>query len=134
MGPAQFGPWHVVTDQRGERAEQLVLVVAGARQCQAPLEVGGSLTALAALRGARQETTLQPDGDFPAVSRRARGAAGELAECRREASQRFVESAAPPGVDGGLLVGGDGLVVVSRFLEVPCDDTPVRFRGVRRGN
>ena len=81
-----------------------------------------------------EDTTLQPNGDLPAVSYRARGAAGELAECRREASQRFVESAAPPGVDGGLLVGGDGLVVVSRFLEVPCDDTPVRFRGVRRVN
>src|SRR5271156_2653984 len=98
MGPAQFSSRNVVADQRGERGKQLVFVVAGAGQFQAPLEVGGSLTCLAALRGAHQETALEPDGDFLAVSHGPCGAAGEPAECVREASQRFVYSAALPGI------------------------------------
>ena len=108
MGPAQFGPRNEVAEQCGERAEQLVLVVAGARQCQAPLEVGGSLTAHAALRHARHEAALQPDRDFPAISRRSRGAAGELIECVGEAIQRFLRSEFKFGTQDGVAVWVQG--------------------------
>ncbi len=61
---------------------------------------------------------------------RSRGAAGYLIECVREARQRFVYCAAPPGVYGGLLVGLDGLVVLLCLLEVACDHPPVRLDAV----
>ena len=96
------------------------------------MEVAGSLTGLAALRGARQETALEPDGDFLAVSHGPRGTAGELAECFRQASQRFVYSAAPPGIHRGFLIGLHGIGVSPCVLEVGCDHTPVWFDDGRR--
>ena len=132
MGLAQFGPRHVVADQRGERGEQLVLVVAGAGQRQATLEVGGSRAAHAALRGALQEAALQPNGDLCAVACGARCAAGELVEGFGEESERLLECAALPRVHRCLLVSRDGIVEPLRVFEMACDHAPLGLDRRRR--
>src|SRR5512139_4235526 len=102
MRPAQLGPWHVVADQRGEGREKLAVVVPGTRQFKAPFEVRRPLTAHAALRRTRQEPPLQPQRDLPAVPCGLRGTAGQLVECFRQGSLRFMQSTAPPGGYGSL--------------------------------
>ena len=78
----------------------------------------------------------KPRSSRIAISLRSRSGPGaqlvSWLECVRQVSQRFLDSAAPSGVYGGLLVGLDGIVVLLCPLEVACDHAPVRFDGGRR--